>query len=44
MRKYKPAEAYKAEFQKINRKFLAKIGFSTISIGILTLVFWVGSK
>lgn len=44
MRKYKPAEAYKAEFQKINRKFLAKIGFSAISIGSLALAFWIGSK
>lgn len=44
MRKYKPAEAYKAEFQKISKKFLLKVGFSAMCISILCLAFWVAQK
>jgi hypothetical protein len=44
MRNYKPAEAYKAEFQKISKKFLLKTGFSVLAIFILCAAFWMAQK
>lgn len=44
MRKYKPAEAYKAEFQKISKKFLLKTAFFILSILVLCITFWVAQK
>lgn len=40
-RYYKPMKAYKAEFQKVNRKFLLKTGFTLLAAILLAGAFWI---
>jgi hypothetical protein len=44
MRKYKPAEEYKAEFQKISKKFLWKTGATLFGILALCVSFWMAQQ
>lgn len=39
-RKYRPAEDYRADFQKVNRVFVAKIVVLCIAV-FIAIVYWV---